>query len=670
MIGLDQGLDVTDLGALAVPGQPALSRDGRCVVYVLRTHDLNRDTTRTALWLVEAASAPRPLTLGPADTCPTWSPDGAQIAFLRAGQVWLIPAWGGEPRQVSTVSNPTGAPVWRPDGRALAFAAPLVEPAVSDRTATVGGLDAAPVVADGIDYQLDGARWTRRPRSEVHVIDLLSGETRQVTHGSGDAYQPFWSPDGTSIAYLAKAPHHNDLSQRMSVCAISLDDPAQPPRVLAFRDGLARSACFTPDGDALLVAGWAAELRGPSRLYLADPLTRRSSELSTGDNLSVVCGGVAVPGAPPLVVGEEAVFCARSRGATHLYAVPLVGGEVRQVAAVEGGVVTGLSAADGKLAISRTNAGSFGEIGTVDPATGTWAEVTVPRAVPAPVEIVRRISREFVLDDGSVVQGWIIRDRTTAGAGPLLLDIHGGPHGAWDGAADEYHLYQQELAALGWTVLLLNPRGSDGYGGAFYDAVYGSWGHADRADLLEPVDQLVAEGLADPARLAVTGFSYGGYQTCSLIAHDQRFAAAVAGGAIVDLISFGGTSDEARLIATEELGLFPWRREDRAGLAELSPYTRVDQVDTPTLLLHGELDRVCPVGQAQQWHHALRERGVPSRLVIYPGAGHGMQYVGRPSHRVDYQRRLVDWVTRHVGQRRASGSDERAMSPARRTERR
>ena len=132
----------------------------------------------------------------------------------------------------------------------------------------------------------------------------------------------------------------------------------------------------------------------------------------------------------------------------------------------------------------------------------------------ADVDLFVREERTFTISDGTVVHGWLVRDPERTGPRPLLLDVHGGPHNAWNAAADEMHLYHQELAARGWAVLLVNPRGSDGYGEAFYTGVDGAWGVADANDFLEPIDALVAEGLADPERLAVTGYSYGGFMTC------------------------------------------------------------------------------------------------------------------------------------------------------------
>jgi len=197
------------------------------------------------------------------------------------------------------------------------------------------------------------------------------------------------------------------------------------------------------------------------------------------------------------------------------------------------------------------------------------------------------------------------------------------------------HLYHQVLAARGWTVLLVNPRGSDGYGEAFYTAVHGAWGIADADDLLGPVDTLIQEGVADPERLAVTGYSYGGYMSCWLTTRTDRFKAAIPGGCVSDLTSSSGTSDLGHLLAEHEIGDQP---------DELSPLTYVDRVSTPTLLLHGEADDRCPVGQAEQWFAALRARRVPVRMVRYPGASHLFIINGRPSHRVDYNERIVTWL--------------------------
>ena len=310
--------------------------------------------------------------------------------------------------------------------------------------------------------------------------------------------------------------------------------------------------------------------------------------------------------------------------------------------------MSGISPAGGRAAFILTSPTSFGEVASLELSTGattvhtSHGETLLAEAPPFP-----RVAREFTISDGVTVEGWLMRDPDANGPQPLLLDIHGGPHNAWNSAADEVHLYHQELVAQGWTILLLNSRGSDGYGEQFYTSLLGAWGVADKQDFLEPLDQLVAEGIADPGRLAVTGYSYGGYMTCFLTAHDDRFAAAVPGGPVSDISSEVGTSDNRHGLAVGSFRGYPWSEAEH--YAAMNPFARVGEVNTPTLILQGGEDYRCPVGQARQWHTALRQRGIPARIVIYPGGSHVFVINGRPSHRLDYNRRVVDWITQHAG---------------------
>ena len=302
------------------------------------------------------------------------------------------------------------------------------------------------------------------------------------------------------------------------------------------------------------------------------------------------------------------------------------------------------------MAVVVSTPTSYGEIVLVDLATGDETVLTEHGAALADVEPFERVERRFAISDGTEVQAWLVRDPSIdldeVGPLPLLLDIHGGPHNAWNGAADDAHLYHQVLASRGWAVLLVNPRGSDGYGEAFYDGVRDAWGIADANDFLEPVDTLVAEGIADPERLAVAGYSYGGFMTCFLTGHDDRFAAAVAGGVVSDLVSMGGTCDDGHLLSAFELGATPWQQPQH--YAAMSPFSKVAQVRTPTLVVHGAADLRCPVGQAQQWHTALRELGVPTTLVLYHEASHAFILLGKPSQRLDFNRRVLEWVEQHA----------------------
>lgn len=573
---------IQDLTDLAVPSAAALSADGARVAYVLRTLDAERDRNVDQLWLVGTdGSAPRRLTHGPADRSPAWSPDGSRLAFLRDGQLAVLDLAGGEVDVVTALPPGAGEPVWSPDGTRIAFTAPV-------------GASGGPMVSDGLDYQADGAGLYGAVRQQVHVVDLAGPTVRQLTDGRHDAGAPAWSPDGTTLAFPRRAGADSDLDHRTPVFLLELDAPHARPVAVAFAGGVAATVGWTSDGSALLVLGWSGDPRGHARLYRVEPADGALTDLSGALDRNVLPGAPAYPGGRPVEIDGRVYFCLRDQGCTHLWSVAAGGGDARPVVDGPGRVVSGLSAGAGRVAFTLTTPTSFGEVAVLELGTGTETVLTAHGAA----ELHPREERWFTISDDTRVQAWLVHDPARSGPRPVLLDVHGGPHNAWNGAADEVHLYHQELVDRGWAVLLVNPRGSDGYGEAFYDGVNGGWGLADAADFLEPLDQLVAEGFADPARLAVAGYSYGGFMTCWLTAHDDRFAAAVAGGTVSDLVSISGSSDDAHFLSAYELGGPPW--EKPAEYAAMSPLTHVADVRTPTLLLHGAADLTCPVGQAQQ----------------------------------------------------------------------
>jgi dipeptidyl aminopeptidase/acylaminoacyl peptidase/CubicO group peptidase (beta-lactamase class C family) len=625
---------IDNLTAIAVPSQPALSPDGSRVVYVLRTLDDENDRNVDQLWTVPTSGGtPRRLTSGQSDTAPAWSPDGSRLAFLRDGQVHVLAADGGEPEPVTELPLGSGAPAWSPDGSRLAF------------TASVDPADGSgPLVAKRLDYQADGAGLVGSVRSQLHVLDLADGHCRQVTDGPEHAGQPVWSPDSRAVVFTRKVGAESDLTVRTAVHTLEVDDPKAEPRVVALAGGGATSVSFARGGESLLVVGYPGDPIGHQHL-LRVPLDGAEPVSLTGHlDRNVMAGAPAYPGGRPQETDDgRLLFCLRDRGCTHLWQL---GENEGPVLAGEGRVVSGLSVVGDTAVVALATPTSYGELVAVDLKEGTETVLTDHGTPLADVELFAREERTFTISDGTQVQAWLVRDPEKTGPMPLLLDVHGGPHNAWNGAADEMHLYHQELAARGWAVLLVNPRGSDGYGEQFYDGVNGAWGVADANDFLESIDALVAEGLADPASLAITGYSYGGFMTCWLTGHDDRFKAAVAGGVVSDLVSMYGTCDDGAVMGDYELGAAPWEEPER--YAAMSPLTHVRDVTTPTLVLHGRDDLTCPLGQAQQWHTSLRARGVPTELVIYPDASHVFPLLGTPSQRADYGRRVIGWLEQYV----------------------
>jgi dipeptidyl aminopeptidase/acylaminoacyl peptidase len=615
-----------DLYALAVPREPAISPDGTRVAYTLRTTDRDADTDRWSIWLVseDAAGAPARLTDG---TTPAWSPDGRRLAFLRAAegtpQIWLLSP-GGAAEQVTDLPRGAGRPSWSPDGTRIAFTAPV------ERGPTDG-----PVVVERLDFKADGIGLRRGVRRHLHVLDLASGAVRRLTDGDWDAGDPAWSPDGTRLAFAAATGQDADLT--LASAAYVVDASGSTPRKVGPAHGIVDGVTWTPDGGALLAVGTLSVRIGHLELLLL-PLDGGEPAVPTASLDRNVRAGIGgwYGAFPQFTQDGRVLFGVNDRGRVHVYAVDLDGGTPEPVLDDPGVVVNSLSLATetDRAAIVTLTSDSYGEIAVTDLA----GDLTTRTAHTLPdVELCTPEEREFTTEDGTVVHGWLLRDPAAPRPGPLLLDVHGGPHLAWGPNTELANPYHQLLVAKGWSVLLLNPRGSDGYGEACYTANLHNWGHGDERDLLDPVDQLVAEGVADPARLAVCGYSYGGFMTCHLTTRTDRFAAAVAAGANTDLVSMTGTSDQARIFAVYESGV---RR---------SPIDEVARVTTPTLLLHATDDERCPVGQAEQWFTALRAQGTPTRLVLYPGAGHQFIVDGSPSYRADYSRRIVDWLTERVG---------------------
>lgn len=662
-----RALRIDDLYSIAIPEQPALSPDGGRIVYSLSTTDRDADGMRRHLWLAFTdGQDAHPLTEGPDDSAPAWSPDGTRVVFVRAGervpQLWLLAVASGRLTRLTDLPFGAGRPTWSPDGSRIAFVAGADQAGGDDDRRS--GSTHRPLVADRLGYQVDGEAWRHTVRRHLHVLivpgpdvpEHLSSALPQVlTHGDWDASAPCWSPDGTRLAFTADPDPDSDLLRTRVVHVVAAAPDGRPPQPVGPSSGHLGSVQWIDD-DSLLAGGRLDTGTGHDSLWRLEIGSAAAVALATGFDRSIMRGAVGYPGAPPQLIqdGRTILFCARDRGCTRLFAVPVAGGVPREIVGGTGRVVAGVSAVGDRIAIALTTPRSFGEIVLTDAAGGHERVCTSHGRGLAGIEIAERVEREFVISDGTRVSGWLLRDPAAAGRQPLLLDIHGGPHNAWNGSADPVHLYHQVLVERGWTVLVLNPRSSDGYGEAFYRATFGGWGRADAQDFLEPLDELAADGTADPDRLAVTGYSYGGFMTCYLTAHDDRFAAAVAGGPVVDLISDAGTCDEGPYLSQAEIGGSWW--SDTALFRALSPISAIAGVRTPTLILQGNDDARCPRGQAQQWFAGLRERRVPTRLVLYPDASHGFVFQGRASHRIDYNERVIEWVERFTAPVASAGS--------------
>ena len=651
-----------DLNRFRVPSDPVLSPDGERAVYTVRTVNDAVDCHEHHLWILDVATGQSSrLTEGITDVAPRWSPDGLTLAFLRDvdgfAQLHLLkPDSPGDPVVVTNLSLGAGTPVWSPDGTRIAFSA-MVDPEAPESESTEDAAvrrAKAPIVIRELAYKVDGSAQLGSARSQLHVLETLSLRCRALTSVRWNTGSVAWHPDGRSLLVVGAGEPDADRRATSSVYRVDIDaEQTDPPEFFALPDGHSIAASWSRSGDSVLVVGRERVSPGHLQLLELDGTGRVCTDLVASLDRNLVLGSPGYPGAMPQQgLGGSVLFCARHEGSSQLFSVTLGDPEtVRHVHGSRDEVVAGMSVSGDRAAIVTVTPVSSGCVSVVQLSTGVVLAESREADALAGVDFVEPVEREFTLRNGEMVHGWVLRHPSAEGATPLLLDIHGGPHNAWNGVVDGTHLYHQVLAAQGWTVVTVNPPSSDGYGEEFFTANVGAWGHGDQNSFLEPVDSLIGEGLADPNRLAVTGYSYGGYSVCWLTSHTDRFAAAIAGGLICDTTGIA-TSDEGYPELFSELGATPWGAP--GVLLAQSPYASVSAVRTPTLILHGLDDHRCPVDQAEQWFVALRARGVPTELVLYPGESHLFVITGRPSHRVDYARRLVGWLDRFISPGSAS----------------
>jgi dipeptidyl aminopeptidase/acylaminoacyl peptidase len=627
--------------------EAVISPDGGAAAYVRRTANRALDRYDVELHLVpRLQGAGFRGSLGAGLHGAAWAPDGRMLAAVehRAGEpaaavVIVSAADGSRRRLVDGVVEPACL-AWSPDGAEVAFLA------ISPASAAAAPV-AAPIVVRDLSAKIDGlgvsGSWSRH----LFAVNCRTGAVRRLT--DGDLWVDDFCYGGSSglIAFCGSGPWAGPGRIPRQPGAVGPStlwvlSPSGARRCLATGDASPRSLAFGAGGQ-LIFAGGPAERADLTGLFAvpADggPVRRLAGSLDRG----VVVGSVSVRGDPP---AAEVIFCARDGGYVRAYRTSLdAQGGVQAVAGSADESVSAVSASrrgdhlayvsstqDGRqrLIVQDLRSGSRSELATAEPA----AEIRPPER------------REFTARDGLRLEGWLIRGRG-GGPGPLLVDVHGGSFsGAWSPIVQPSRLYQQELADSGWTVLLLNARGSDGYGSEFARAALGAWGQADGPDFHDAIDALIGQEAIDPARLAVTGYSYGGFMSNWLTATSDRFSAAVAGGSICDFVSLFGTSDMGWAMSEYDIGVHP--HLDPLGALGRSPVAFGRAVRTPTLLLHGDADLRCPISQAEEWLAVLLGAGCEAELVRYPGASHGFLTQGPPSMAADYGNRLVQWVTSHA----------------------
>jgi dipeptidyl aminopeptidase/acylaminoacyl peptidase len=632
-----------DLYRLPLVSDAQSAPDDRHVAFVRTELDEAGNTYRSHIWLAPAGGGvPRPLTRGDVqDASPRWSPDGSAIAFLRAGQLWLLRLDGGEPRPLA---NASGAAVWSPDGQAIAFVGKEDLPA--EGAELFGFAPPAGVrVVTRTHYKLDGVGLLPNKRSRVYVVPVEGGTPEPVSAAGLDCSSPAWAPDGRRLAYVAAH------SGETRPAELLVDG-----QVIASLTAIAAPA-WSPDGSSIAFIGhnkpgWN---NGPHHsIWLVRP-GEAPRDLCPGFDRSV--GGHnrsyerANPPADQLTWsadGKALYFIATDGGEQPVWALCPESGEVRRAVPCQRQVFASFSVSPGgKLAAIVDDDGSAGEVALFDMATQE-GDLLPHQVGGRPQGWVGRPERIlFEGHEGWPVEGWVLAPKGLEPGRkyPLVLNIHGGPHGAW---GNTLMAENQVLAEAGFGVLYVNPRGSQGYGHKHTEGVVGKWGQGDYGDLMAAVDYAIAAyDWIDPERLGVMGNSYGGFMTNWIISHTHRFKAAVSQGTVFNRISSFGTADFGHMRGEMGAAAYPWSHSEV--LWRESPGACIGNARTPTLVLHGTDDQRCPLEQGEQLYAALRVQGVDAVLVRYPGESHGFTRTGRPAHRVDRLKRIAAWFRHYLG---------------------
>ncbi len=653
-----------DLYQFQIVSDPQISPDGQHVIFCVQRVEQKTEKKDTNLWLVPSygSQPPRQFTYGKqSDTHPRWSPDGAHIAFLsnradeKQAQIYLLPLHGGEARPLTEMTGSFASFAWSPDGKQLVSQfrkkdAAAIEREKDEQKKKLGVVERR---ITSVDYRLDGAGYRPQEKWHVWTVDAATGAGTQLTDGEFDETEPVWSPDGQHVLFISnrhpRADFEPDATELYTI-------PTAGGEMQQVEVGYGRkfAPSYSPDGQ------WIAYLGRPQKgkfyqnayLYLVPTSGGPSRNITATLDVhlsSVTNGDVNSPGfSKPIWAsdGQSLWALASVRGDQPVLRLGIQGDVTTMT---DDGVIGAFSlSADGqKLAFVRQTLTDPGQIWVQDLASGQAQPLTLFNAdLLAELDLGRVEMVQFTTPDGQDLDGWITFPPgfDASQQYPSILEIHGGPQTQY-GRSFMHEFYL--LAAQDYVVYWSNPRGSQGYGEAFAGTIYGQWGTVDYADVMAWADYMAAQSYIDPARMGVTGGSYGGYMTTLIIGKTNRFKAAVAQRAVTNVISFYGSSDmnwgTEYLMGAE---LPPWEALD--AYWDMSPMKYIGSAQTPTLLMHSEQDLRCDKEQSEQVFVALRRLKVDAELVLFPEESHGLSRNGRTDRRIARLNHMLRWFETYL----------------------
>ena len=647
-------MKLDDLTRFRNVSDPQISPDGQWVAYTVSSTDAKEDKSSSHIWMVNIdGSNDRQITFSSeSESSPRWSPDGKYISFTssrpgkaRGNQVWLLDRNGGEAMQLTEIKGRLQGHEWSPDSKRLALVIgdpdPESEPGPSPQPGATPRVP-KPIVIDRYRYKQDGAGYLLSGRhTYIYIYDVATKKLDRLTKSKWDEGSPAWSPDGTRIAFMSN--HGEDPDREPSAQLFVAEakpgatEKALTPETTRANRGRpewspdSKWIAFT-DTDEKKYGAYSMEhlslvpsdgSSAPARFKASEDLDRGvSSPKFTSDGKAIQF----------LVTDDRSVYPMKASvsggAAQRLLNPPIVIGNWN----FNGGRAVAISGGDTKA----------GEINVWE--GNSLRQLTHQNdALFAELDLGATEEVNFQSKDGTQVGGLLTYPvgYVKGTKVPLLLRIHGGPN------AQDQHTFSAErqfFAANGYAVLAVNYRGSSGRGQKFSRAIFADWGNYEVQDLLAGVDHVIKMGVADPDRLGVGGWSYGGILTDYLIATDTRFKGATSGAGTAFTVAFYGT-DQYIIQYDYEIGP-PWNPKAWETYVKISyPFLHADRIQTPTLFLGGERDFNVPVQGSQQMYQALRSLGIDTQLIIYPNENHGIQ---RPSYQRDRMERYLGWYDKYV----------------------
>jgi acylaminoacyl-peptidase len=644
-----------DVFALEWASDPEIAPDGSQVAYVRRSFDIKTDSRRGAIWLVgRDGSNHRPLTGGSAsEASPRWSPDGGRLAFVSSdpeGGAQIFVHWLRE-GVTSRVTNLTEAPsrlAWSPDGRSLAFV--MRVPAkrkplkVELPEPPKGAKWAEPLQAiDRVVYRADGEGFLPDAFRQAFVVPADGGAARQLTDGPWQHGDLAWSADGRELIVSANRREDADLMPADTELH-AVDVASGELRTLTKRFGPDQNPAVSPDGRHIAYTGYDDRFQGyqRERLYVLRRESGEIRELAADLDRDVE--------APVWSSDSRTIYIQYDdHGTTRIAAVDLSGRLTNLVDDLGGegwsrpyGGGSFSVARDGTIAYSANDPLAPADVGLHE--RNRTRRLTQLNADLLPQRELGRVEELWSTSpvDGRRIQSWILRPPgyDPAKKHPLILEIHGGPFANYGPRfAAEYQLY----AAAGYVVLFSNPRGSTSYGEEFGNLIHHAYPGRDYDDLMSAVDAAIAAGGVDDKRLFVTGGSGGGVLTAWIVGRTNRFAGAAVQKPVINWASFALTADLTNVFYKYWFAAPPW--EDYESYWRRSPLSLVGNVTTPTMVVTGEQDHRTPISESEQYYQALRLRGIPTLLVRVPGAPHSLDQ--RPSQLISRIAHILAWFARH-----------------------